>query len=466
MKRKFKIIFAIISLIINKLEAQNNRNQHIDSLMKSVANLGIFNGNVLVIEKGKTVYQSSFGYADASKKVKLDADYRFNIGSIAKEFNAVGIMMLKEQGKLNLEDKVSKYFPQLPTWADKISIKNLLQYTSGLPDINWKTIKNDDDIWNDLKKVEKLDFEPNTKYAYNNSNVFLQRRIIEKITGISFQKMVETKLLQPCGMKNSLIDPDLKGDKVAVSFNNNFVEDPRQFSYVMSGWTSVTANDLYKWLRCLHQFKIINQNSTQEILTPFAPSKQVGLGGGSMENGQFKEHFHHGSSFDFESLHSTLPSEGIYILLLTNNKNAKLFEIRDEILHILKKEPFKIPKKSLSKAIDGQLTKNNRNAEAMINIYQDLKVKSPNDYDFENESELNALGYSFMNNKLLDDAIKIFEFNVKLFPNSGNAFDSLGEAYYKKGDKMNALNNYKKAFSLDPANKGAKEFIDKLETEK
>ena len=111
--KQISIAASIIVLSISKLAAQNNTENEIDALMNKVHASGIFNGNILVLQKGKTVYQSSFGYANVGKKEKLNADYRFNIGSIAKEFNAVGIMMLEEQGKLNLDDKVSKYIDSL-----------------------------------------------------------------------------------------------------------------------------------------------------------------------------------------------------------------------------------------------------------------------------------------------------------------------------------------------------------------
>lgn len=453
--------FILIYLIINNLNAQNTKKNQIDSLMQRVFELGIFNGNVLVIEKGKTIYQASFGFADASKSHKLTADYRFNIGSIGKEFNAVGIMMLKEEGKLNLEDKLSKFIPDLPTWADKISIKNLLQYTSGLPDVNWKTIKNDEDILADMKKIEKLHFEPGTKYEYNNSNTFWQRRIIEKVSRIFFQKFVETRMLRPCKMIESVIDPDLKGKNIAVSFNNNLEEDVRQFTNPpLTGWVSVTDMDLYRWTQCLHEYKLINKASINEILTPFAPFKQVGLGGGIMEGGVFKEHSHHGSSFDFEALMFTQPSEEISIILLTNNKNFKVFEIKNAIKSILNGKPYKTPKKSILKAVDDKIKE--MNIEQLIAFYNNLKAKYPNDYNFDDDSELNSLGYSLMGNKRLEDAIEIFKLNIEIFPQSGNLYDSLGEAYFNKDDKVNALINYKKAFELDPKNSGAKAMIEQL----
>lgn len=464
MKLKNTLFLLLITAVATTgLQAQDTRTKQIYSLMNAAHRSGVFNGNVLVMQNGETIYQSEFGYADATQKTKLTSSYRFNIGSIGKEFNGVGIMLLKERGKLNLDDKVSKYLTDLPAWADKISIKNLLQYTSGLPDINWKTIKSDTDIYSDLRALKQLNSEPGTVYAYNNSNVFLQRRIIEKITGMSFQKFVETKMLKPCGMTESVVDPDLKGQAVAVSFNNDFVQDPRQFSYVMSGWTSVTAEDLYKWGQCVNNYKLISRSSVKEILIPFLPGKQSSLGGGALENDVLKEHVHQGSSFDFEALLYTAPAENLSIILLTNNMNFKLFEIKDSIKAILNNQPYKIPKRStlfLLKKID------NLSAEEIIKLYDETKAREPDAYDFNTESDFNQFGYSLMNKKRIDDALKLFELNAKMFPSSANAYDSLAEAYFNKGDRKAALANYKKSFELDPKNLAAKEMIDKIEKEK
>ena len=90
---------------------------------------------------------------------------------------------------------------------------------------------------------------------------------------MSFQNFLEINMIQQCGMTALVVDPDLKGKNTAISFNNNYVESPRQFSYVMSGWTSVTALDLYKWTQYLHQYKLISKDSFIEILLPVSPNK-------------------------------------------------------------------------------------------------------------------------------------------------------------------------------------------------
>ena len=101
--------------------------------MKWSNQIGVFNGNVLVSKNNKIIYNASFGFTDATKTNKLTTDFRFNIGSITKEFSAVALLQLKELGKLKLDDKVSKFIPELPKWASNISIKDLLEYTSGIP---------------------------------------------------------------------------------------------------------------------------------------------------------------------------------------------------------------------------------------------------------------------------------------------------------------------------------------------
>lgn len=340
-------------------------------------------------------------------------------------------------------------------------MKNLLQYTSGLPDINWKTVKSDADILGDLKTVKQLDFEPGTKYAYNNSNTFLQRRIIEKISGTTFQEFVKIKMLQPCGMQSAVVDPNLRGTNVAVSFNNDFVEDTRQFSSPMSGWTAATTADLYKWTECLHDYKLINQVSFNEILKPFTPGNQSGLGGAETEGGIVKEHSHHGTSFDFEALMYSELSKDMAIILLTNNKNSKVFEIKDAIKSILQGAPYKMPKKSIRIVLMKKT--DDSSAEEIVKLYNEIKAKQPNEYDFDNEQVFNQIGYSLMNRKRFEDAIKIFELNAKMFPKSANVYDSLGEAYFNKGDIKSALINYKKSLEINPNNEGAKKVINEIE---
>lgn len=193
-------LFIILLLLSNSASAQSNSNARIDSLMKQYSQDGTFNGNVLVTKNNKVIYNQSFGFTDETKNEKLTADHRFNLGSITKEFSAVALMQLKEQGKLNLTDKVSKFLPELGRWANEVSISHLLNFTSGIPNVNWKKVKTDEDLFNGLMQVDSLNFKPGTEYYYNNNNIFLRQFIVNRITGLPFKVYAEKSIFRPCEM--------------------------------------------------------------------------------------------------------------------------------------------------------------------------------------------------------------------------------------------------------------------------
>ncbi|MFH7000129.1 serine hydrolase domain-containing protein [Flavobacterium sp. FlaQc-57] len=336
-KIKSILLFTILLITCSNCYSQSSKKvANLDSLFQKAHKLKAFNGNVLVSENGKIIYEKSFGQADASGKVQLNKKYRFHIGSIAKEFNAVGILMLKEQGKLKLDDSISKFLPELPSWANKIKIIHLLQYTSGLPQIKWNEVNQDSDNMMHLKNTVSLDFEPGTKYDYNNNNVFLQRRIIEKITNMSFDSFVMKKMLQPVGIKNGVVDPTENEKLFAKSFNNKGKQDI--IKYNISGWTALNLEDFYKWSEVINSFKLISPQSTQELFNPFSEGSQTGLGEGEIHQGQVKKHVHDGAAFNYQALLVSNPN--FTIILVTNNKQNNLDEISNSIQSILDEKPF------------------------------------------------------------------------------------------------------------------------------
>jgi D-alanyl-D-alanine carboxypeptidase len=338
--RSIRFIVAILCLISfrQQASAQKNKISQIDSYLQQAHDLGLFNGNVLVADNNKVIFKKAIGYADASKESPLTTNYRFHIGSIAKEFDAVGIMMLQEQGKLSVHDKVLKFFPSLPSWAGKVSIKNLLQYTSGIPDIKWKTVHSDADNWKDLEALTTLDFEPGNDYAYNNNNTFLRRRIIEKVSGLSFNQFVAQKMLKPAGIRNGIVDPSETDEMVAKSFNDDFKQD--KLSAPISGWTCLNLEDFYKWARCINNFCLINPVSTREIITPIAAGKQSGLGGGSMKGARMVTHVHDGTTLHYRALVDMDVLNGRTIILLTNQRQGNIYEVAAAIKAILDSKPY------------------------------------------------------------------------------------------------------------------------------
>ena len=334
-------LFLILTI---NFSAQTKEIKQIDSLMKHANSIGIFNGNILVSKNNKIIYNASFGFADASKNNKLTQESRFHLGSITKEFSAVALLQLKEKGKLKLSDPVSKFIPELPNWANEVTIQNLLQYTSGIPNVEWKKIKNDQDIFNGLLSVEKLDFKPGTDYDYNNNNLFLRQLIIERLSGIPFKNYAENFIFKPLEMNSSVMTPFENEKNIAKGFKNNLTQDAAEIP--ITGGTYTTTSDLLKWANSLHSKKIVNKNSLFELGKNFnIPDSQSALGNAKFKNKKLIEHTHDGRAGSFEAILFSDLEKKITIILLSNNYNGKVAEISEIINAILQNKRFDFPGK-------------------------------------------------------------------------------------------------------------------------
>ncbi|ROH89993.1 class A beta-lactamase-related serine hydrolase [Chryseobacterium cucumeris] len=331
------LFFILLLLPIHHSFAQTKKINKIDSLMKWAHQTGAFNGNILVAKNNKIIYNASFGFTNVTKTAPLTPDYRFNIGSITKEFSAVALLQFQEQGKLKLDDPISRYIPELPQWADKVTVKNLLQYTSGIPNVNWKKIKNDKDLFEGLQLVDSLDFNPGTNYDYNNNNIFLRQFIVERLTGMSFKNYAEKFIFKPCKMTSSVMTPFENEKNIAKGFNRELIADKEDLP--ITGGTYLTTEDALKWANCLHSNTIINANSLFELGQQFnLPETQSSLGLAKFNNKKLIEHVHDGRAGSYEALLVSDMNEKFTIILLGNHYKGKLFEISDAIKAILKNE--------------------------------------------------------------------------------------------------------------------------------
>jgi len=458
--KRLPILVMTFLILSHNLFAQSEKVNQIDSLMEWSSTIGLFNGNVIVTENGKIIYNASYGFADASGKIKLDRSYRFNIGSISKEFSAVSIMKLQEQGKLKLEDRISEFIRELPKWANNISIKNILQYTSGLPDINMGNINTMNDALNDLKQLDALLFQPGTDYKYSNYNFLLQQIIVERVTKMQYNSYAEKYLFKPCLMNSAKMNPLNNEKNIAKSFNDESVEFP--ISLPISGVVYATTDDVLKWSNCLCSLKVINKKSLAQIGVRFnLLNAQAGLGITAFDNKDLIAFQHDGSAYNYRALLYFNLQVNTSIILLENNGNEKIFEIASAIKAILKGEKYDLPKKYFFLQFKKEL--DSLSIDQFISFYNNIKTLQSNIYDVGKETTLNTIGYYLMSNQRLDDAIEIFNLNIQLFPVSSNVYDSMGEAFYNQGNLKFAILNYNKSFELNPQNLNAKQMIKKID---
>lgn len=304
----------------------------IGDLLRTAHARGVFNGEAIVVHEGAIVFNEAFGFADGGRTRLLDRQDRYSIGSISKEFSAVAIMILEQRGQLRLDDPVSRHLTDLPPWATTVRVRDLLDYTSGLPLDRGAEVPSEEDLVNDLRALEALNFEPGTDYLYSNNNILLRRLIVEAVTGKSFPAFSVADIFVPCGMDGAVIDPARNSPHLARAFNNDLVED--DISYAMVGWASVTATDLYRWTECLHGGALLPSASVARLVQS-ANDRQGALGHLVVAEGRVRRHVHDGSHVNFQSNLYVDTERGTTVLLLTNNKNSMLVEITDAILAIL-----------------------------------------------------------------------------------------------------------------------------------
>lgn len=210
---KIKTILAYLLLIFGHFSFGQSRVQKIDRLLDSLYSQQKFNGNIVIAEKGEIIYNRSYGLANETTKEKLNQNSVFELASCSKQFTAMGIVILKEKGKLNLDDKITKYIPELSTYKE-ISVKNLLHHTGGLPD--YMPIM--DTLWDKSKIATNRDvidifgkykpkplFEPNSKHEYSNTGYALLATIIERSSGQTYATFLEENIFKPLKMKNTFV---------------------------------------------------------------------------------------------------------------------------------------------------------------------------------------------------------------------------------------------------------------------
>jgi CubicO group peptidase (beta-lactamase class C family) len=460
MKRIFFGLIFNLALFIPAI-AQHTQPERIDSLMRAANDRGVFNGTILVTQNGQIIYEKAWGYANADKNKLLTTNMLFDIGSISKEFNGVSILLLKEQGKLRLEDPVSKYIPGLPEWADKVQLKYLLNYTSGLPNFTAQSDETDEQLLNYLKGLKALGFEPGTAYTYAHANVYLQKRIIEKVSGLSYAAFADQYIFKPCGMKHSIMDAALDRSDVAKAFDNDF--KPTPYIQLTTGFPRLTSADLYKFITRLEAFKIISQESFNQLAANF-PGGESSLGTTGFKDGKLQWHRHQGSNSNYEALIYTDHVQGVSMVMETNNQNFKVDAIKTAILHILKDEPFTVPKKSVYLDIRDKVLSN---FEQGLAFYREIKAYGQDKYDFSFEAgDLISTGKYLQRRNRYDDAVRIYALAAPLCVRSADAsyaYELTAECYLKKADKIQAKIWYEKALATDAGNKNAKGMLSTLQ---
>ena len=324
----------------------------IDSLINQAVSLKRFNGTVLVSKNGKIIFEKGYGYQDIQNKIENTPNTIFQVGSMTKQFTASVILKLAELHKLSLDDKISKYFPNIKR-GDEITIKNFLTHTSGLSEIfrDPLFIKENKQIPISKEKLlsffidKPLYFNPGTQYTYCNSGYILLGLIIEKVSGKPYEQMVRDFILKPLKMTHSGFDfAGLKSKQKALGY----IKFSRSESISSMPWDSTatysagslysTANDLYLWHQGLLNNKVISKESLAKAYTPFLEGYGLGCW---IDTIYQKRVISHGGNIEgFTSYFGRIEEDNVCVILLNNIYNREIESIGTSVLAILYNKPY------------------------------------------------------------------------------------------------------------------------------
>jgi CubicO group peptidase (beta-lactamase class C family) len=476
---KSLLYIAIVLLVSQQVTLAQDHATKVQEVLTLAHKYRLFNGSALVAENGKVIYKGGFGMANMEWGIPNAADTKFRLGSITKQFTSMLTLQLVEQGKLKLDGKISEYLPDYrKDIGEKVTIHHLLTHTSGIPSYTGQpgffanVSRNPYKVADFVKQYASgnLEFEPGTKYSYNNSGYFLLGAIIERITGKTYEQALKEMIFDKVGMINTgydhhdtLIRKRASGySKTSTGYVNAVYLD-MSIPYAAGSMYS-TVEDLYLWDQALYTDKLLTAQSKELMYKPFLERYAYGW---VVTNASFKLNdqpipiiTHGGGINGFTTTIVRFPREKHLIVILDNTGSSNLDRLSEKIAKILYSQPYELPKMSIAEVLEKTIKE--KGIAAAVTEYRDLKAKQPAGYDF-GEPELNALGYRLMQTGKLKEAVEVFKLNVEAHPQGFNTYDSLAEAYMNLNERELAITNFKKSLELNPNNANAVEMLKKLE---
>jgi CubicO group peptidase (beta-lactamase class C family) len=361
------IIFLVLACCVRESCAQSVE-QKMDELLSAYTKQNKLNGAVLVAQKGKIIYEKGFGYRNAETKTPNDINSIFQIGSITKQITAAVIMQLQQEGKLSVQDKLSKYFPGFAN-GDKITIENLLTHTSGIYNYTNDTVIMKNDVTRHYSQEEMMkffknypsDFEPGTKWNYSNSAYSILGYIIEKVEKRPYEKVMRERIFQPLKMTNSGFDftnlSSPNKTKGYFSLASTPVPAPIVDSTIAysAGAVYTTVDDLYKWERAIYTNKILKPESWKTVFTPYKNKYGYGWGIDSLYGRLITTHS--GGIHGYSSNILRFPADELVIIAFDNSSSNALSNISKSLAAIILNQSYDIPATKKEIAVDPAILK-------------------------------------------------------------------------------------------------------------
>ena len=298
---------------------------------------------VMIIKDGHPLLTKTYGMANLEKKIPVGPTTNFRLASVTKQFTAMSILMLIEQGKLRLSATLGELFPEFPEYGQKITIDQLLHHTSGLldyediiPDTVKKQVK-DRDVLALMMRQDSTYFPPGTAYRYSNTGYAVLAMVIEKVSDLSYADFVRQNIFEPLGMTqtvayekgistvpNRAFGYTVKGDSVSFT-------DQSTYSAVLGdGGIYSSIHDLFKWDQALYGNRLLSFQMQSYAFTP-----QLEHYGCGWRIDRYKGHrrIHHtGSTMGFRNVIQRFPDDHFTVIILTNRKAPGVAPLAEKLV--------------------------------------------------------------------------------------------------------------------------------------
>jgi len=344
------IFFSILMCSCNS----NNHESEIDAIFADYNLEDSPGAAVAVYNDSEIIFSKGYGLANLEDNIRINSATNFRLASITKQFTATCILILSEQGKLSLDDNLSKFFPEFPSYADDITIENLLQHTSGL-----LAFENyiDDSVTDQLKDKDVLEivmaqdstyFEPGSQHRYCNSGYAILAMIIEKISGKSFADFLKENIFNPVGMNNTIAFEEGISEIPNRSYGYNDTDSGMVFSdqsltsaTLGDGGIYTSITDMQKWDLALSQSRLISKE-----LQAKAWSKGKLLNGEIFDYGygwRLDEYdnrvtrYHTGGTCGFSNVYFRFPESNLSVLILINIRGKPKKELGQKVADLFLK---------------------------------------------------------------------------------------------------------------------------------
>ena len=340
--------------------------ERLSAYMDAAAKEEKFSGSVLVAKDGEILLAGGYGLANAEHEVPNTPETKFRLGSITKMFTATAILILQDRGKLKVEDAVGKHLPDSPKAWEKVTIHHLLTHTSGIPsytdDPSYAKLMTKPETVDSMIarfKEKPLEFEPGSKFHYDNSGYFLLGAIIEKVSGKSYEDFLKEAIFEPLGMKDTGYDRpatvlpkrasgyDRRGEGLV---NAPYLDMNQPYA---AGSLYSTVKDLLKWDRALEAGKPLSKESMAAMFKPFKDNYAYGWSIGDYKG--HKQVGHGGGINGFMTDFERFPEDGVCVAVLCNVVPSNPSKVARDLAAIVFGETVAPPRSRVVAKVDPKL---------------------------------------------------------------------------------------------------------------